>query len=304
MAAAPARLLPDFLGIGCVRAGSTWLHNLLDAHPDVYVPQRRKEIHFFLTPNYEKGLRWYGKFFPRAAEAHTYKAIGEIGPGYLYRPECIDRIAAVPSIDRFLVMLRDPVERAYSQYRWQMRYHSRPLSLWQYVAKETRILEEGLYAKYLQRWIETFGRHRFLILMLEQVRKDAAGARRQVADFLGLDPDRFPSEAGVRAINHSDSVARPALYFFAARAYSWLIRHDLDQAVRPLRSTGKWLVEAGKRIPLPTLDEDTRRYLQFYYEQPNAMLAKLLHADLSDWQTADGRHRAAEDVCHQRRDLR
>ena len=61
-------MLPNFIGIGVPRAGTTWLHELLDMHPDVAVPQRRKEVHFF-DRYYDKGMAWYSSFFPPDHEA-------------------------------------------------------------------------------------------------------------------------------------------------------------------------------------------------------------------------------------------
>lgn len=277
-------MLPDFLGIGCYRSGSTWLHDLLNAHPEAYVPQRRKEVHFFLSPQYERGIRWYESFFPRGRAGRVYKAVGEIGPGYLYDPECIPRIAAVSTIGRFLVMLRDPVERAYSHYRWRVRFFSQPPTFWEQARNEPRILEAGLYAKYLVPWIEAFGHDRFLILMLEQVRRNPIEARLHVAKFLALNPARFPSGAGGIVSNPGKTLARPALYHVAAKTYNWLIRHDLDPLIRPFRSAGKRITAAGGNRAVPALDDETRRDLQVYYERPNSDLAELLHLDIVDWQ--------------------
>ena len=72
---------PTFLGIGVPRSGTTWLHEILQAHPDVYVPKYRKEIHFF-DENYGLGIDWYRKFFPSDMHANKYRVIGEITPFY------------------------------------------------------------------------------------------------------------------------------------------------------------------------------------------------------------------------------
>lgn len=51
-------MTPTVIGIGVPRGGSTWLHNLLESHPDVAMPRQRKEIHYF-DHNYDRGLEWY-----------------------------------------------------------------------------------------------------------------------------------------------------------------------------------------------------------------------------------------------------
>ena len=107
--------LPTFVGIGVPRAGTTWLHTLLDGHPQVYLPTRRKEVRFF-DRHFEHGLDWYEGFFCTPGEAARYQAIGEISPQYLYERGCADRIFEVLPSAKLLVMLRHPVDRAYSQY--------------------------------------------------------------------------------------------------------------------------------------------------------------------------------------------
>ena len=60
--------LPTFLGLGAMKSGTSWLHTQLEAHPEVYVPYQRKEIHYFDKFN-EHGVEWYQQFFPSSEEA-------------------------------------------------------------------------------------------------------------------------------------------------------------------------------------------------------------------------------------------
>lgn len=79
-------VLPNFLGIACFRCGSTWLHHLLDQHPDVFVPRHRREINFFRDGHYHRRLGWYERFFPRGDDACCYQAVGDVGPRYIHGP--------------------------------------------------------------------------------------------------------------------------------------------------------------------------------------------------------------------------
>src|SRR3990170_4320009 len=85
--------LPNFLGIGAPRAGTTWLNTLLGNHPDVFVPTVRDEMRFF-DLYYERGLGWYERYFCPSEEAHRYRAIGEVTPQYLECEECPERISS------------------------------------------------------------------------------------------------------------------------------------------------------------------------------------------------------------------
>ena len=102
--------LPDFLGLGVQKGGTTTLHTLLAAHPQLMLPQK-KELHFF-THRYWRGKRWYGRQF-RAATPD--QKCGEITPYYLFHSLVPERIQRCCPKVRLIVLLRDPVERALLQ---------------------------------------------------------------------------------------------------------------------------------------------------------------------------------------------
>src|SRR5262245_15946864 len=112
--------LPNFLVIGAQRAGTTLLHRILDLHPAVYMPYRRKEVHYF-DWYYDRGPEWYSRFFPTGAEARRYRAIGEATPDYLFDARAPQRIRALLTDCRFVLSLRNPVDRAFSWYRFCLR---------------------------------------------------------------------------------------------------------------------------------------------------------------------------------------
>jgi hypothetical protein len=111
--------LPRFLGIGAQKAGTTTLHTLLAAHPQVYLPPV-KEVHFF-SLHYAQGAAWYTQQF---AAAVPDQSCGEITPYYLFHPQAPRRIRALLPSVRLIALLRDPVERCLSQY-----FHARRLGL-------------------------------------------------------------------------------------------------------------------------------------------------------------------------------
>ena len=123
--------LPDFLGIGAQKAGTTYLYSLLSEHPQVFLSSP-KELHFF-SLHYQKGLAWYQDQFKFAA---TDKCCGEITPYYMFHPLASKRIRKhLPNV-KLIVLLRDPVERALSQF-----FHSRRLGLEPLCFKDAFALE-------------------------------------------------------------------------------------------------------------------------------------------------------------------
>jgi hypothetical protein len=121
-ATARLRLEPAFIMIGAQRCGTTSLFRALCAHPQVVPPTFRKGINYF-DLNYYRGARWYRGHFP-VAELARRRTARDGGPVafeasgyYMYHPWALERLARDLPAAKLVVMLRDPVERAYSAYK-------------------------------------------------------------------------------------------------------------------------------------------------------------------------------------------
>ncbi|HVS85448.1 MAG TPA: sulfotransferase domain-containing protein [Gaiellaceae bacterium] len=210
-ATARARSLPDFLVIGAQRAGTSSLYNALVRHPLV-VRAAVKEVQYFSLFS-EKGDGWYRAHFPLRARLRAGQRTGEATPYYLFHPRAAERAAAVVPEARLVVLLRDPVERAISQYHFQRRLGFEPLETFEAAldAEEERLAPElprvldepgfagfahqhfsyvsrGEYAEQLERWFAVFPRERFLILESGELWSDPAGSYAKTLAFLGLPP--------------------------------------------------------------------------------------------------------------------
>lgn len=212
------RKLPNFMIIGGQRCGTTSLYNYVAQHPDV-VPAFIKETHFF-DRAYGRGLDWYRTFFPLSNSSHPgrKKITGEATPYYLFDHYVPARVAeAVPDV-KLIVLLRNPIDRAYSHYQFESRIGKERLSFAQAVEREFELFSEeearvladpeyqsdvfsrfsyvarGLYLKQLQRWRKYFSEEQFLIIKSEDFYKNTAAVLSSVFWFLGLDdvliPDR------------------------------------------------------------------------------------------------------------------
>ncbi len=275
--------LPTFLGIGAPRSGGTWLHELLASHPEVYVPTRRKEVYFF-DLYYDRGLSWYESFFPAESEASRYQAIGEITPTYIYRPYCPERIASIPSITRLILILRNPLDRVYSQYGLLVKNGECSGSFEDFLGDRPQVIEKGFYSRYLRNYYDYFDRDQILVLIYEHATADLAGTKYSLARFLGVATDRFPESAGLRVVNRS-YVPRARLAYAFSRKVAWhLLRYrwDLD-----------WVVNLGKRLgverlfgdagPPPAMRQETRQHLEETYADEVKELESLLNTDLACW---------------------
>ncbi len=201
---ADLRALPHFVIVGAQRAGTTSLYMWLSSHPSV-APPLNKEVHYF-DVHYQKGRRWYKAHFPLAK---TGRVTGEASPYLLFHPLAPERAAHdLPMSTRFIVLLREPVQRAISHYwysrqfeRWETESLERAIELEPYRlrAVDQRVregersfghatfsyLSRGEYATQLRSWFKAVGRERILVLESEKLFSDAA-ARRAVLDWLCL----------------------------------------------------------------------------------------------------------------------
>jgi hypothetical protein len=205
---APLRTLPDVVIIGTQRGGTTSLFDWLATHPSVS-PSSTKEVHYF-DRFYENGERWYRTHFPLKLSA---RLAVEATPYLLFHPLAPRRVEADLPDARFIVLLRDPVERAVSQYWHSRRLHAEdePLAVAlereeQRLAGQKEIVAaggesfayrnfsykaRGHYAEQLGPWFDVMGRERFLVMESEELWGDPVGPGR-VLRWLGLSPSRVP----------------------------------------------------------------------------------------------------------------
>lgn len=215
------RTLPDFVIIGAQRSGTTSLFNTLARHPRV-APALRKEVHFF-DIHYPKGLRWYRAHFVHQEQKEREGLLaGEATPYYLFHPLAPQRMAQHLPNARFIVLLRNPIDRALSHYHHIRRYGLEPLPTFEQAiaAEQERLkgqeelllsgglsyspahqnfsyLARGIYAAQLRRWFQYFPKERFLILRAEDFFASPGQVWPDVLTFLGLEqwtPPRFPVE--------------------------------------------------------------------------------------------------------------
>jgi hypothetical protein len=211
----PMRLIPDFIIIGAQRGGTTSLYNYLTDHPGVG-GAFSKEVHFF-DKSYQKGLMWYRAQFPSVLQKYYVEhargqefITGEASPYYLFHPRVPQRVFAVMPAVKLIVLLRNPVNRAYSQYYHEVDCGYETLSFEEAIESEaarTRVdtariarderfvsfshqhhsyLARGLYVDQLKAWMDVFPREQFLILKSEDFYADPHHAMQQTLAFLGL----------------------------------------------------------------------------------------------------------------------
>lgn len=271
--------LPDFIGVGPPRTGTTWLNSVL--YHRACLPKYIKETHFF-DDFYEKGLDWYSSHFQWGTE---FALAGEVTPTYFSLPEVRERIARDLPERRIICTFRDPVERAYSAYRLLVREGRTSLGFKEEVMQPgSWIRETNRYAFHLRGWQRLFGVSNVGTFFYADLKADEQSYVDSVCDFLGV-PSVDLSEIGPSLIRNS-ARRRPWSHGVAAKARRlriWLNAHRADYLTRALARSGLWnLLREGKR-EFPPLDPQIETRMRALFLPEVDALEELTGRELSAW---------------------
>ncbi len=259
---ASAHALPDFIIVGAQKGGTTSLYSYLSRHPQV-LKASRKEVHYFDVV-YGCGGSWYRSHFPRRSEIRERARrlgkpvlTGESSPYYLYHPLVPERVARDLPGAKLVVLLRDPVSRAYSHYHHEVRLGHETLSFEEALRREPERLRgaeaqlradpallheshqhhsyatRGLYAEQIERWLARFPRERVLIQKSEDFFADEQQCFDEVCRFLEIGPMGLGNPKAKNAGSYSQAIPQGAelrafferpnrrLYELLGRDFGW-----------------------------------------------------------------------------------
>jgi hypothetical protein len=220
------RPLPDFLIIGTKRGGTTSLWRYLIQHPLVprlFPAWNTKTSHYF-EENWGRGEAWYRSHFPterqRAALRRRHGAApkaGEAAPLYMFHPLVAGRVRDLMPQARIVVLLRDPVERAFSHWKERRTEGTETLGFAEALAAEDertagereRLIAEpgyfseaydwysyrarGRYLEHLEPWLSAFDRSQLLVVPSETLYRTPAPTYGRILEFIGLPPYELPA---------------------------------------------------------------------------------------------------------------
>jgi len=212
--------MPAFFVVGAAKAGTTALHNILLQHPNVFLPQMKETNYFafqgetvdFKGPLDDQTINRfsitaaadYASLFDPAAPGQRS---GEVCPSYLYIEKAAGAIFEYLPSARIIIMLRNPADRAFSNYLNLVRDGRERLSFAEALqAEEERkaagwewfwhLYAVGLYATQVRRYIERFGRDHVLLLLYEDFRRDPRSHIERIFRFIDVDADVLIDTSG------------------------------------------------------------------------------------------------------------
>ena len=248
--------LPNYMFLGAAKSATTTYYDILKNHNEVFVP-KFKEPHFFnFDKNFSKGIDWYSQtYFGNVSEE---KAIIDFTPTYLYSNLCAERIFnCLGSKMKFVVILRNPVDRAYSHYNHSVRDGHEEKSFIDAINLESKRIDkfkknndflselrcsyisQGMYFNMLNSYLKYYNINDFLIINFdEEVIKNINKTKTKLSDFLNidltdLDFNVHSNKSGksknklIQTLINKDNILRKVLKFFVPQMSRQILRNRI-----------------------------------------------------------------------------
>ena len=205
----------EFLIAGVQRGGTTALHSFLSRHPDLYLPTC-KELHFFDDESLDWRRPDYSRFHSHFSDRQTGQIAGEATPIYTYWEPSAARIHQYDPAMKLIVLLRNPVERAYSHWAMEFGRGTETLGFAAAIrggrsrgfrSRVFSYVERGFYSKEIDRLTSLFPPVQLLFLRTEDLRERHRATLDVVCDFIGV--ERFTEYPPAACVLAQESVNVP-----------------------------------------------------------------------------------------------
>jgi hypothetical protein len=288
---------PDFFIVGAAKSGTTSLYNYITQHPNIFMPVEKEPFFFgdWRPSASREDLERYLRLFE---DVPTDTLVGEASSTYLYLESAAREIKHFQPYAKIIIVLRNPVDRAYSQYWHHVRQELVSSSFEEELEEEEKRLQEGWrgfypgeeppsyyiksghYAEQVARFLKVFGSDSVRIYLFEDLVTDAEGVCRDVFSFLGVNPDQ---PVDVRRIYNVSGPVRNALL---GRLITRRLRiKEVIKRVVPiswLRLVREWVLQRNV-ARVPEMRPETRRRLQELFREDVVYIQELTGRDLSHW---------------------
>src|SRR3989338_6830481 len=179
--------LPNFIGIGVAKSGTTWLSEILRAHPQIFIPPEKELVFFSYEENYKNGINWYLDFFKDASPSQIS---GEFSVDYLASGhKTAKRIYEFNKNIKLILMVRNPVERAISHYRFLKQINKKTNTFVNEIRLNGSPASHSLYYKNFLPFTELFPREQYHIIRYDDIVTNPKSIQKSVYRFLGVCSD-------------------------------------------------------------------------------------------------------------------
>jgi len=283
---------PNLFIIGAMKAGTTSLYEYLKDIPDIYMSPVKEPKYFSEERDSEntgvKRIKDETEYLTLFEKAKDEKFLGEASPDYLFDPDSAKLINQIMPEAKIIIILRDPIERAFSHYLLDLRsnptesqVHEKLLHDMNEKIKKKKIrlrLEASFYHDDVKRYLEIFPREQVKILIFEEMMKNPKGTIQEILDFLGLnyELEELKGEAHNPFVGLSVPRGAFSKNFLEKGSKSKFVKKIIPSSIRNFLQT-KVL---SKQLSKPKLKEEDRKLLKNLYAKDVEKLKNLLERTL------------------------
>ncbi len=294
-------MLPNFIGIGAPKCGTTWLFKLLSQHPEIFIPSA-KELQFFADYNLNASIEEYESYFEEV-NLNKYKAIGEISTNYLdsvYAPARAKE--KIPGVKIF-VCFRNPVDQVYSMYWHSLRQN---FHVWQnkripssfeeaIQTYERSLLKPALYYTNIQHWLDYFDASQLKIIFFDDIIDNPRSVAAELFKFLDVNNDFFPGDVQNNSSTREGVSPKSKVYSEIYKSvYGFANKRIYVPMKKMLGMKNATAIKDNLRVRLifekiffkkgyPPMKPETREYLKEYYRDEVTKLQSLTGRNLTHW---------------------
>jgi len=285
-------IIPNFFVVGAGKSGTTSLYYYLEQHPDIFIP-RMKELNFFSSEEMKAQRIYYrpvyiidrlDDYLELFNKVKSEYAIGDISPSYLFRASAANNIFNFNDKAKIVIILRNPVERAFSDYLMDLGARHFEYAFEDIVYRRVnnlmeciyfQIIERGLYFEQVKRYLDLFGKDNVRIFLFDELKADTPQVLLSIFEFLGVDPSvEINTRMKINPFKRAKKLVKFAYYhqgirYFAGRMISYRLK---DILIKIFFDTRK-----------PQLSYDTREYLKNFYREDILHLQELIGRSLEHW---------------------
>ena len=274
---------PYFIGLGARNSGTSWIYENLRTHPQICIPI--KEIHFFSkATNFFLGIKWYEGHFMRC---ELNQKCGEFCTSYLSSWKAPLRISHFYSKTKLLAVLRNPLDRAFSNYKNDLIVGNvkKGSDFFSVLNDHPEYINQGRYAEQLEHYLRYFPRENMLILIYEDIQKDPQIFMSKIYQFLDVDsefispllhdrinPTHVPKSHAIEKINRLSSSIQSVI--------GGSLSHILK---KPGLKRIIWRSNREKKQGIPELTLKELEWLHEKFASSIRRLEDLLERELQEW---------------------
>lgn len=229
--------IPDFIGIGAPKCGTTWLSSCLQSHPSVFIPNVKEIVYFSSEKKLSRGVDWYINHFNNRLDSQV---AGEFSVPYLNGgKDTARRIADLNPEMKIIAVLRNPIERTISHYRWllQLGKIKENLDFDDVLDQNSELVDNSLYGTNLSYFCDIFGRNKILLIKYDSISNNPLDVLKKTFRFIGVD-DSFKSKMFNKIIGKTITPKYIFLEKIRIALYQYVRRKNLSFFIRIVKSSG------------------------------------------------------------------